>query len=81
MQTEKFQLESEQIMPETRLTELPALSVDPRVGIFLGLRRRPMFAYFFLPMKLKVLFIVLIVFIFDILRCITTFSGRYSVLF
>ena len=33
MQTEKFQPEGERIMSETRFTEFPALSVDPRVGI------------------------------------------------
>ena len=45
MQTEKSQPEGEQIMPETRFTEFPALSIDPRVGISL-LPRRPMFDYF-----------------------------------
>ena len=33
MQTEKSQLEGLGIIPETRVTEFPALSVDPRVGI------------------------------------------------
>ena len=33
MQTEKSQLEGTRIMPETRFTEFPELSVDPRVGI------------------------------------------------
>ena len=33
MQTEKSQFEGERIMPETRFTEFPALSVDSRVGI------------------------------------------------
>ena len=33
MQTKKSQPESKRIMPETRFTEFPALSVDPRVGI------------------------------------------------
>ena len=33
MQTEKSQPEGKRIMPETRFTELPALSVDPRVEI------------------------------------------------
>ena len=33
MQTEKSQSEGKRIMPETRFTEFPALSVDPRVGI------------------------------------------------
>ena len=33
MQTEKSQSKSKRIMSETRFTEFPALSVDPRVGI------------------------------------------------
>ena len=33
MQIEKSQPEGERIMLETRFTEFPALSVDPRVGI------------------------------------------------
>ena len=33
MLTEKPQPEGKRIMPETRFTEFPALSVDPRVGI------------------------------------------------
>ena len=33
MQTEKSKPEGKRIMPETRFTEFPALSVDPRVGI------------------------------------------------
>ena len=34
MQTEKSQSEGKQVLLETRFTEFPALSVDPRVGIF-----------------------------------------------
>ena len=33
MQTEKSQPEGKRLMPETRFTEFPALSVDSRVGI------------------------------------------------
>ena len=33
MQTEKSQPKGQWIMPETRFTEFPALSIDPRVGI------------------------------------------------
>ena len=33
MQTEKSQPEGKRIMPETRFTEFPSFSVDPRVGI------------------------------------------------
>ena len=32
--TEKSQPEGKRIMPETKFTEFPALSIDPRVGIF-----------------------------------------------
>ena len=46
MQTEKSQPEGKRIMPETRFTSFPALSVDPSLG-FLGLHRRPMMDYFF----------------------------------
>ena len=48
LQTEKSQLKGKRIMPETRLTEFPALSVDPRVGISREIRmhRRSMFDYF-----------------------------------
>ena len=33
IQTEKFKPEGKRIMPETRFTEFPASSVNPRVGI------------------------------------------------
>ena len=33
MQREKSQPEGQRIMSETRFTEFPALSIDPRVGI------------------------------------------------
>ena len=33
MQTEKSQPEGKRIMPETRFTKFPALSIDPRVEI------------------------------------------------
>ena len=36
MQIEKSQPERKRIMPETRFTSFPALSVDPRVGISLS---------------------------------------------
>ena len=45
MQTEKSQLEGKRIMPESRFTAFPALSVDLRVGIS-DLRRRPIIDYF-----------------------------------
>ena len=34
MQTKNSQIEGKRIMPETRFTELPAVSVDPRIGIY-----------------------------------------------
>ena len=34
MQTKKSQPKGKRIMPETRFIEFPALSVDPRDGIF-----------------------------------------------
>ena len=36
MQTEKSQPEGKRIMPETRFTKFPALSIDQRVGISLS---------------------------------------------
>ena len=36
MQIEKFLPEGKQILPETRFTPFPALSVDPRVEISLS---------------------------------------------
>ena len=36
VQTENSQPEGKRIMPETRFTEFPALSADPRVGISLS---------------------------------------------
>ena len=45
MQTEKFQPEGTWIMPDTRFSEFPALSLTRGKG-FLGLHRRPMFDYF-----------------------------------
>ena len=45
MQIEKSQLEGKWIMPETRFTEFPALSMSPRVWIS-RLYWRPMFDYF-----------------------------------
>ena len=34
MQTEKFQPDSKQIIPETSVIEFLSLSVEPRIGIF-----------------------------------------------
>ena len=57
MQTEKSQAEVKRIMLETRFTEFPALSVDPRVGISRSASETDV-RLFFLPMTLKVLFII-----------------------
>ena len=80
MRTKKFQPKGKRIMPETRFTEFPALSVDPRVGI-LGLHRRPIFNYFLTFDIYNYYLSVVISFIFDILRRIKTFSEHYSVFF
>ena len=71
-------------MPKTRFTEFPALSVDPRVWISRS-RSQPDDILFFLPMTLKLSFIIrhffhcLFFFFFDTLRRITTFSVHHSV--
>ena len=52
MQTEKSQAEGKRIMPETRFTEFPALSVDPSVGIFPSASKTDVWL-FFLPITLK----------------------------
>ena len=53
MQTEKSQPEDKRIMPETRLTSFPALSVDPRVGISRSVSEIDD-RLFFLSMTLKI---------------------------
>ena len=54
MQTEKTQPERERIKPETRFTEFPALSVDPRVGISRSASETNV-RLFFLYMTLKII--------------------------
>ena len=68
MHTEISQPEGKRIMLESRFTTFPTLSVDPRVG-------NSRSALFFLPMSLKLLFIIRNFFYFDILRRITTFPN------
>ena len=68
MQTEKCQPEGKRIMPETRLTEFPVLSVDPRDGIFRSAPETD-FELFFTDTKNYPSFLD----IFDILRRIMTF--------
>ena len=66
MQTEKSQPSGQQIMPEMRFTEFPALSVDPRVGIFpfnlrlefLSLHRRLMIDSLYLCISTKVFSVI-----------------------
>ena len=48
MQVEKSQHEGEWIMPETRFTKFPALSLTRGLG-FLDPHRRPVFDYFSHP--------------------------------
>ena len=90
MQTEKSQLKGKRIMLDTRFTECPALSVDPRVGILnliSGIIRSPCRWNFSVCIGNRCLIIFLtydnIFFYlsFDILRRITTFSEPHSVLF
>ena len=54
MQTEKFQPEGKRIMPETRFTAFPALSVGPRVGISQSALETDV-SLIFLPMTLKII--------------------------
>ena len=78
MQTEKSQPEGKRIMPETRFTELPALSIDPRVGIYWSALETGLII--FLTYEIQNCHLVSVIsFIFDILRRITTFSERHSV--
>ena len=50
---EKSQPEGKQIMPKMRFTELPAVSIDPRVGISRSASEADVLFYF-LPMTLKI---------------------------
>ena len=71
MQTEKYQPEGKRIMPETRLTEFPALSVDPRVEISRSASETDVWL-FFLPMTLKTIFYhssFILFLTLDVIRC------------
>ena len=70
MQTEKSQPEGKRIMPETRLTEFSALSVDP-----IGPHWRPMIQYFSYLLLNK---IVCFLDFFYNLRCKAADSERHS---
>ena len=78
MQIKKSQPEGERIMPETKFFEFSALSVDPRVGIS-RLHRRPMFDYFSYLFHLKLLFIIVISFIYDTQRPFPNVFGVFVV--
>ena len=82
MKSEKSQPEGKRIMPETRFTEFPALSFDPRVGISRSASETDVWLAF-LPMTLKIYYSSFVIFFhfFDILRRITTFSERHSFFF
>ena len=54
MQTEKSQPEDQLMLPETKFTKFPALSIDPRVGISRSASERDV-GLFFLPMTLKII--------------------------
>ena len=71
MPIKKFQPEGKGIMLETRFTEFPTLSVDPKVGISRSASETNVWLYF-LPMTLK-FSKSFISFIYDILCRITTF--------
>ena len=64
------------MMPESRFISFPGSSVDPRVGISRSASETD-FLLFFLSMTLK----IIISYIVDILRRITTFSESHSVFF
>ena len=80
MQTEKFQPEGKQIMPETGFNEFPALSVDPKVGISVCIGDQCLIILLANDIKRYYLSFD-ISFIFDILCRIMTFSERRSMFF
>ena len=83
MQTEKSQPEGKGIIPETRFTEFPVLSVDPRVEISRSASETDD-CLFFLPMTLKMMIhhsTFLLFLTVGPIRRITTFPERHSVFF
>ena len=76
----KSRPESTRILPETRFTEFTALSVDLRVGIF---QAASVTDDIFLTYDIKIIkyHLSFLLFIYDILRRITTFYQRRSVFF
>ena len=67
-------------MPETRVTEFPALYVDPRVGISRSTSETDVWLFSYLC-HYNCYLLSAISFIFDILRRITGFIERHSVFF
>ena len=80
MQTEKSQAEGKWIMPKTRFTGFPALSIDGRIGISRSASQIDV-CLLFLPITLKFFEIVYHFFHYDILCRITTFYECHSVFF
>ena len=76
MQTEKSRHAGQWIMPETRLTEFPVLSVDQRVRIS-PLYRRLMIDYFSSTGKIVVFITIFLLFVFLFLQ-ITLYDGQYQ---
>ena len=79
MQTDKSKPEGKWIMPETRFTEFPALSVGPRVGISRSASETDVLIIFLTYDINKYYLLFVISFIFYILCRKTTFSKRRSV--
>ena len=61
-QGEKCKSKSKQILQETRFTEFPALSVDPRVGISRSATDTDEGVFSYLLLKKNMVFITLIIF-------------------
>ena len=80
MQTEKFQPEGKRIMPETRFTEFPAFSVDPKVEISWSASETDV-QFLFLPMTSKIVIYYLSFLSFSTLRRTTSFSEHRLVIF
>ena len=79
-QTEKSQPENKRILPETRFTEFPALSVDPRAGISRSASENDVWL-FFLTYDIKIIKSHSSFYSLDILCRTTTYFESHSVLF
>ena len=81
MQNKKSQPEGKRIVPETKFTDFPALSVDPRARVSRSASETYVWLFFF-TYDIKICYLSFVIsFIFDILRRITTFSERHLVFF